>query len=721
MPTTRLIQPHFRTLSGMDATTPPHLVGDDRWIFLSGMRPYYGKLVQLPRITQVANLQVGGFLEFPRLIFNLPLHHQGYSYLIAFSGNGAVFRVKTEDTANCLSLASLSAEPGQGSSFPYWGGTVYNNQIWFVAPTSKLRSTDGASVKQYGIIQYPGNISVAFTTKTTTITTIIPGNNPTPVLSNVNVDLAGFGGSNTMTFLSQFFAPIVQPAVAVGQYVQLSGQTSFFRIVDVYNISLGGTLATIASFAEGFGVRRTTTVTIYPSLPTQDTTVTNTVTETTIGDTATFTSTSTIGAQFRVLAGQKVCLRGFQNEQFNGEFVVIDTPTVEKFTFKLRENPGSTVDPNTGTMEFCDISDVPSARYIMDWFDHLVIANLTYKGVYEPSKVRISDLYRPDQWEPTAENEADEFDMVISQPKSAHVTQVTGMDKINDNLYVYTTGAISLMSYVGLPKVIQVRPIVEEFGCQLDTLISNGQSHFFFDSKWFNFYKFDGSSVPVPIGDAVVGLLGSPESEPAITAHYVDYARGEVSWAFGSNLLVYNWASNSWYVTDSVSSSPYWPFGGSRPESINDVVATVDSFAPQIQIDQYDALNDRPNFRLYGGATSTYRALPGGTTLLSSILMETKDFTTDLQRVLEVDRITIHADYTTSSGIDIYVSARTSIQSPLNYKLVGRWTKNTVDGIVSFKPMPGRIFRYKFVPTTDTDGLVFYSFTDNVFNVLAER
>jgi hypothetical protein len=691
------------------------------------MRSYYGKLVQLPRLKALSALGhdgVGDQVVVNQYLLSSSL--PGFGFIIALTQD-RVIRVKTDDPVNSKDISSLlPVEAGVGNSL-YKVGTVYAGQLWFLGPSLKLRSTDGSVVKEYGIRRFSGTISAVIPTVSRTLnitrfrtTQSLPGglqNGLTVLVNPIASSSFGFSLGQLINFNSPSF-PVYSRQYTITS-IDIVGNS-------VFGISLG-----------------TVNGELIPSI---DFVTATTATLSSVGQVqsgvgsliGTFTSNSTIGAPFRVQIGDEVCLRGFQNNQFNGTFKILDVPTTKSFTFKLRANPGTTTDPNTGTFEFCNISDVPSARFITSWFDHLVVANCTFRGQYEPSKVRISDLYRPDVWTPTAENEADEFDMVISQSGKCDTTAITGLEKINDALFVYTPDCIYRLDYVGLPKVFQVRSVVEGYGNSFyNGLISNGTHHFFFDAKWKNFYQFDGSSLPISIGNDIVSYVESKIdlAESAIIdgwfSGFVNYDKTEITWTVTSSLsvklrLTYNWVSKSWYVADGDTSgrNTLWPSGGYLPGMINDELATIDSFSLAYSVDNYDSIKGlKKNDLIYGSSNMFREAQVGdtGTILANPIILETKDYTTDLQRVVEIDRITIHADYITSSGIDVYVSARNSIQSFLNYKKVGTWTKNTPDGIVSFKPMHGRIFRYKFLPASDTDGLVFYSFTDNVFNTLAEK
>lgn len=785
----------------MDATTPPHLIPENKWVYLSGMRPYYGKLVQLPRLKQLANMAVSGVTKFPSALFNLTSNIPGYSFLTGI-GFDEVIRVKSEDTANGLSLGTNPLDPGFGSQLSIVGA-VYANQIWYTSPKMRIRVCDGASVKPLSAT-YQGTVSVVGTTTTvggspikiatpSTLQTLftgtikiefdqnftrytVPGTHNDFVIgisvtSNVggvihpNPTLILFQGGQTIMTApatpSSFIWGTTIPTAEATVRINVPNSTWAFTISGTnppsiivtpqipppYNRPMYARFAgdnrpvdqlpEVGTILDIQGIRTRILLSELPAVASTAGSVDfynvgSSVSTTIYGKEATFSHPPVTApltpVQFFPKIGQKVRITGFQNAMFNGTFVVKGIPSARSFTYDLLTTPPVGNDQNIGVVD--PLIDIPSAAFIQEYFDHLVVANCTFKGQYEPTKVRISGLYNFTDWTPTQENEADEFDLVISQSNNTSEGEVTGMEKLGETIFLYTQDTIHAMTYIGLPKVINVGIRFPGFGAMKGTLVSNGLSHFYFDKKWFNFYQFDGSSPPTPIGDEIVGFLGSISSTPSLGTPAIDFSRSEVSWTFSVvNFfcrLVYNWVNKSWYVNEFLVSPTtfdyIWPFGGLRPDSMDEATASFQAYGG-IPIDTFSATN--PNGRLYGNATTVYReATVGevGSVPQSVMAMESKDFISpDLQRVLEVDRITIHADYLTSSGIDVFVSVRDNLQSSVVYTPVGIWTKFTPGGTISFKPMAGRVVRYKFVPRTDTEGLVFYSFTDNLFNDEAEK
>src|SRR5690606_1018229 len=89
------------------------------------------------------------------------------------------------------------------------------------------------------------------------------------------------------------------------------------------------------------------------------------------------------------------------------------------------------VDPETDTN--------PKARYVEVFFDHLVIADVDYKGRYA-HRLQWSDLYNFNVWDAARTNEADQYDILPSA--DCEVSGITGIGKIGSGLYTYASNGI---------------------------------------------------------------------------------------------------------------------------------------------------------------------------------------------------------------------------------------------------------------------------------------
>lgn len=734
MATNRIITPHFRTISGMDGSTPPHLVDEGKWISSHGMRSYYGKVVQFPLLRSLGAINAAASEVTDVITLPLGIKNQCQISKVTIDGvygdHGAAGTTTELISVETGSTLGLSSDPGDRQLPTRYATTVYAGQIWMTHPHQRLQSSDGSVVKQYGLSSVSGTITATLPTLSTNVqvTNIVtlqslPGGIGSPQL----------GVSIRYTYMSN--APFV-----VGQRVRITAESSLSAFVKEYTVAsvdfagglyYGVTLLCIPPETVPSIAHYTPSNMFVVSVGVPSVDATNIV--------ATFTGTS----DFRFLPGEQVRLAGFQNQVFNGVYSVVEMPAKNRFTVKLRSNPGVTQDPNTGTVTRSGMSDAPSARYIENFFDHIVMLNCTYRGVSEPFHLRWSDLYRPDVWDPTQENEADFYEISSWQRKSSMICGGTGMGKLGDVLFSYTDSCIVRTQYAGLPKVMVSEPAVEDFGnAFFDGLVVAKQAHFFYDAYHQNFFQYTGQGLPQAIGDAIVPFflekLGT--SDPTITNLYTvcGFARqdrSEAWWTFYSGgdtayyAIVYNWKAGEWTIFKTGSSQilGFSPGGAEYMQWFDDVATQINSV-----LTTFDTASSTAAYTpalVYGAQLFREEVaadIPGQLTLAEEPYLESRDYITDLQRVMELDRVTIHADYTSSAGVKVYVSARMSLQDPVVYKLVGTWTKNTRDGIITFQAMKGRVFRYKFVSgdltsTGKSRGWVFYGFTDNVFNNLAEQ
>lgn len=386
--------------------------------------------------------------------------------------------------------------------------------------------------------------------------------------------------------------------------------------------------------------------------------------------------------------------------------------------------------------------NVPSARYIDTFFDHIIVGNNTFHGSHEPYTLRWSHLYDPTQWDPTDTNEADYFELVCWDEKSSLTQGITGLGRIGDTLFAHTNSTIFSCNYVGLPKVMQIQAVPRSQGLGNSLhhcLIVTQDVHFYYNRNTENFYAFNGQTVK-SIGDPIkrqfTELLRSVtfRSVRGLVIEEKKEAWWVVEQDTGQMVLthfVYNWEIGVWYMSYLTVTPTSTVYAGRFNAAISATGDTCDSFmAENTFVDSDVNFNLQPVGRCFFNNGNMYREeSPGDTT--SSLTsyqdpyLETKDFIADLQEVGEIDQMVIHADYVNAGGIEVYVSTRMNLHDPVVFKKVGLWTKNLRDGKVSFTPMRGRVFRYRFNPIGNSEGpcrgVVFYSYTDNLFSARAER
>ena len=731
MPSTRDVQPHVRTIQGMDSTTPAHLLGDDKWTMCRGMRSYYGKLIQVPGFLPLG--VIDALATITDGFFSLPtgVRSENLAVTVSLGNNPGVWQYRVG--GGSLKLATISiTDPGDSQLYNRVVGTVYNNQVWLTSPTIRLKYTDGSRVVEYNN-QIPGTVKID--------SLVIPA----PIYTIINYGTGGDG----LVILKVRGVVLIKPGdlVTISQ-TGLEWLTGGPFLVTGAAIFSNGNSTTITYIKTptpsilAFG-NVSATITLYNSAGTVS------------GGVGRFTATTSLNNLFS--ATQRVRFTGFNQTDLNGVVTITSILDSKSFAFSTNSQYVGT-DANIGICqpEFGNIN-VPSSRYITNFFDHLVVLNSTFRGIYEPWTQRWSHLYDPGQWDPSPENEADFFDLVGWQRANGIVAGGTGMGRLGDSLFTYTESCIFKTDYVGLPKVMQVKPVWEDYGNFFYYgLVASRNVHLFFDVSYQNFFIFDGFNRPKAIGDPILGFFlanitfsfKSTDITQELMAFSVN-ERNEGWWVFYASTLaswvalIYNWNTDAWSILKLGFRIKSIGGGGTRALICDEMVGTSDGLADTCD---NQSKTDVVVPKMFIGEASTgyggffYRETSSSentnATFPEMPFMETKDYTTDLQKQVEVDRICIHADHnrtTTTAGIKVFVSARDNLQDPVVYKQVGTWTKFTPQGTVSFPPVVGRIFRYKFqLSSTGSVGdlentlgklhdWTFFDFTDNIFNTGAEQ
>jgi len=159
MPSTRQDFLRDRMLGGIDLTTPPHLLPEDKWRDAANFRVSDGRLVQAPGFVSVTPAPAQPLVE----IVSLP---SGRAPMIDASSkkpatclfvglhsyNTKVYSVRPGFTPSLLELLTTSgtAPPSTMSTIPnMWGWTTYAGQLWFLHPNLPLYYTDGTKIGTY--------------------------------------------------------------------------------------------------------------------------------------------------------------------------------------------------------------------------------------------------------------------------------------------------------------------------------------------------------------------------------------------------------------------------------------------------------------------------------------------------------------------------------------------------------------------------------------------
>lgn len=371
---------------------------------------------------------------------------------------------------------------------------------------------------------------------------------------------------------------------------------------------------------------------------------------------------------------------------------------------------------------------VPSGRYCTVFFDHLVVAALPNAR----HTIKWSGLHSYMEWVPRSDNEADSRLCTDYQRADDIVTGITGLQHHREALLVFTPSCIYAMTYTGLPRVVRVQPIVQDYGnglpyatAALDDAVA------WCDLHHGSFYVWRGQGVENiggPITDWFFSRLSTTTAYAERTTAFVDRANKEVSWYYVptgqtdfTEAVVYNWSSNVWHYVTLDRGEQCLGRVFKRARTCAELSGTCNA-----QLGSCDALERAAAAMSIVRGTNYSQVLNEGSGLTgpldqSAILLETGDLTYgSMTRVKEVHTISLHVTGT-FTGINVYVAARNNLADTVTYTLVGVWTNSLATKHLTFKPQAGKFLRYKFELQSGSTGVVFHGYTDNVTNADAIR
>jgi hypothetical protein len=389
------------------------------------------------------------------------------------------------------------------------------------------------------------------------------------------------------------------------------------------------------------------------------------------------------------------------------------------------------------------VANAPSARYVIQWEDHLVAAYVTYQGNVYANRIMISDLYRFNVWQPDNANEADHYDFVEWQTTDYPYVGITGLGKLGKFLWVYTPTAIVPLVYTG--RQAGVFQIVEE---AIFTGVGNtypwslavmNNVHFFFDAVEKNFFAFNGTS-PQPIGEPVKQYVkDNINTDPALASRMwacVDVNNTEVIWRFCSTsstgafdkLVRYNYRYNVW---STGSDENIHSFCGSifRAKTFGELTGTLGNLSGVLG---NLGLDGTVQPRLYGSVSGSdgkiyveAAAADVGKLSADAPVLETGDLYYG-HDVKEVDSMMPNASFV-GAGLTVRAHGRRYLSDTIDWTssdtLMGVWTASLAEGKLTFpadKIRYGQVLRYRF-GGDDIDDLVFHAFCDGVYKKGAEK
>lgn len=378
-------------------------------------------------------------------------------------------------------------------------------------------------------------------------------------------------------------------------------------------------------------------------------------------------------------------------------------------------------------------ADMPSGRYIKVFFDHLVIGAPSWKGRYEPWKIRWSHLKDFAEWEARTDTEADSYTCSEFQHHGELVEGVTGVEMFGDSLLVFTASSIYMVNYTGLPRVVQVVPAVRGYGNGLlyaTAALNNAVA--FCDVSKLDFCLYRGGTEAESIGQGIRDYfftdLNPDPTYAQKTWTFVDKSRDEVGWVYVqtgatdfNRMVVWNYKYNEWSAR-SAENLYCFSVLGRRQKSIAELTGTCSA-----QVGVAGSLGNTSTIlgAVWGNRTGQLLAEASATDLEASLLaqtqpyLETGDFIFGgLQTKSEVDAIALSA----TSSVNVYVSARGKPDDTVTWTSVGTWTSSmpTLETL-TFSAKDGNVLRFKFEPVQTVAGCLFSLFETNDYNVGSER
>jgi hypothetical protein len=406
---------------------------------------------------------------------------------------------------------------------------------------------------------------------------------------------------------------------------------------------------------------------------------------------------------------------------------------------------------------------LPTALYIMQFFDHLVVGNYTLHGNYNPRGVACSDLYKPWDWSATPENESDAWEVEEFATQDGATAGVTGFSQQGERLTVYTDSSIHAFEYVGMPNIMRYSRLRPDIGnCLPRGLVRYGGYDFFFDRGTFNFYQYDGQGLQ-QIGDKILAFVLSSIAPDVADAPNVmfEYTRGFVlpKW----NLVCWSFpVYEPWYSTYyrynfvNIGYNPFtktwihWKHTSvnnatfeNSPLGQSDVVGPIDGSTPDVIDEWAGFINDAGNFineepgladqqvpsQLFFHDDKIVKEQVGSeeTVRETNPVLETGDRVYgSLDRVKEVHGIALHSSYSSGAGVEVSVAARSNISDAVTWRVVGVWNPNLPDKRLTFPAVSGKIFRFRFRGLGDPSvgairGWRLDAFSEFVYGNSAER
>lgn len=376
-------------------------------------------------------------------------------------------------------------------------------------------------------------------------------------------------------------------------------------------------------------------------------------------------------------------------------------------------------------------------KYLLNFYGHLVVANVTDGSDYIPMRIAYSDIQIFDDFEPTITNEADFYDLLEDELNAVYGLGITGLHQIGNLMVIFTSGAIWNARYVGFDNGVmsfnrQIHGIGNIFPY---ASVSFDRYAIFITAE--DFYVYDGvTAQPIggPIRDYFFSTLSTDPEIRARTWSFVETKFQEIKFFYPTTestgecdgCVVFNWQTKSWYAQSGLNRTSALDAGG---VSIR-VIDQLDFLEPTIDdldlisstIDGLDMTSVWPK-TLYGVSnqpTISSESIPPDEVVdgTPQITLESRDFLLgELGQEKELQTILISATFSPfnpddmdKAGWEVYISTRKYIHSPVNYQFVGIWKGTESEMRFTDLRTNGRIYRFKFV-TRNLYDCQFFSFS----------
>jgi hypothetical protein len=439
-----------------------------------------------------------------------------------------------------------------------------------------------------------------------------------------------------------------------------------------------------------------------------------------------FTVGATIRYYLLVSKTESYTLTGKVTEVKPGYIVVRATNTVASV-------------PNTDDWPLGQLSvtlmNIPAGRYVAVFYDHVVVGAPTFNGITDLHKVMWSNLYDYADWLPRVGNEADSYTCADYQRPDDVITGITGIQPykmrtltgVREALLIFTSSCIYAMNYTGLPRVVNVAPLIRDYGngllhatAALDDAVA------WVDVHHADFYVYKGQG-PESIGQGIRSYFFSDlnlDSDLAQKTYaYVDRLNFEVVWVYVSvassgaydKAVAYNYRNSTWSIrsVENISAFCRWQRRAAP------VTALVGTNSAQTAIN--GAIERTADSLVFAYGTSDGKIITEAATTdltvisQSPMVIETGDRLYESAHVVkEISGLTINATALSALSIDVYISARESVDTTVSWVKVGTWTQTLGTKFLTFQPVAGKVIRYKFSPVGAVRNFVWSGFEEIV-------